>query len=68
LVLHADQNTLRGRIERDTVLGLSPFRFRYLESYAEAACTWLHAEAEVIHTTHLALGRATIQIADAALR
>lgn len=30
-VLHADQDTLRGRIEGDTVLGPSPFRLEYLE-------------------------------------
>ena len=30
-VLHADQDTLRRRIEGDTVLGPSAFRLRYLE-------------------------------------
>ncbi len=43
-VLHADQDTLRRRIEGDTVMGPSPFRLQYLEPYAEAARTWLHAE------------------------
>ncbi|MFI7426639.1 AAA family ATPase [Micromonospora sp. NPDC049836] len=50
-VLHADQDTLRARIEGDHPLP-SPFRLRYLQPYAEAARTWLHAEAEVIDTTH----------------
>ncbi|MEU5764641.1 AAA family ATPase [Streptomyces asoensis] len=52
-VLHADQDTLRGRIQGDPVLGPSAFRLRYLEPYAEAARTWLHGAAEVVDTTHL---------------
>lgn len=52
-VLHADQDTLRGRIEGDPVLGPSAFRLHHLEPYAEAARTWLHAEAEVVDTTRL---------------
>lgn len=65
-VLHADQNTLRARIAGDTVLGPnSPFRLQYLEPYAEAARTWLHAEAEVIDTTHLTPAQAAQQIAEA---
>ncbi|MFI5528398.1 AAA family ATPase [Kitasatospora sp. NPDC051853] len=54
-VLHADQDTLRARIENDRVLGPgpSPFRLRHLEPYAEAAAGWLHAEAEVVDTTQL---------------
>jgi hypothetical protein len=63
-VLHADQNTLRRRIERDH-LTPSPFRLRYLESYAEAARTWLHSEAEVVNTTHLTPTQAALQIAEA---
>src|SRR5260221_11208816 len=44
-VLHADHDTLRKRIEMDQTmggrfLGPSPFRLKYLESYAEAARTW----------------------------
>src|SRR6478609_639895 len=47
-VLHADRETLRGRIAGDTVTGPdSPFRLRYLEPYAEAARGWLHEAAEV---------------------
>ncbi|WP_053914371.1 AAA family ATPase [Streptomyces sp. TP-A0875] len=65
-VLHADQDTLRGRIARDTVLGPdSPFRLRYLAPYAEAARTWLHAEAEVVDTTRLSAAQAARRIAKA---
>ncbi|MFJ2440296.1 MULTISPECIES: ATP-binding protein [unclassified Streptomyces] len=65
-VLHADQETLRGRIAGDTVLGPnSPFRLKHLEPYAEAARTWLHSEAEVIDTTHLTPARAALRIAEA---
>jgi len=64
-VLHADQDTLRGRIEGDTNLGPSHFRLKYLEPYAEAARTWLLAEAEVINTTHLTPAEAAQQIAEA---
>ncbi|CAM5553117.1 ATP-binding protein OS=Streptomyces fumanus OX=67302 GN=GCM10018772_61750 PE=4 SV=1 [Streptomyces fumanus] len=65
-VLHADQDTLRARIAGDTVLGPnSPFRLRYLQPYAEAARTWLHAEAEVVDTTHLTPAQAAQQIAEA---
>ncbi|QRP49596.1 AAA family ATPase [Amycolatopsis sp. FDAARGOS 1241] len=61
-VLHADQPTLRGRIEREHAIP-SPFRLKYLEPYAEAAGTWLHAEAEVVDTTHLTAAAAAAQIA-----
>jgi hypothetical protein len=57
-VLHADQDTLRRRFEGDP-----PFRLKYLQPYAEAARTWLHAEAEVIDTTHLRPAQAALQIA-----
>jgi hypothetical protein len=63
-VLHADQDTLRRRIEGDTVLGPSQFRFAYLESYDEAFRTWLHDEAEVIDTTDLTPAEAARRIAD----
>ena len=66
-VLHADQDTLRGRIERDTPIP-SPFRLRYLEPYAEAARTWLHCEAEVVDTTHLTAAQAALQIAESVNR
>ena len=64
-VLHADQDTLRRRIERDAVLGPSRFRLHYLEQYAAAARTWLHDQAEVIDTTDLTPAEAARQIADA---
>ncbi|WP_406460972.1 ATP-binding protein [Streptomyces sp. NBC_00111] len=64
-VLHADQDTLLGRIEGDTVLGPSAFRLAYLEPYAEAARTWLHNEAEVVDTTHLTPAEAALRIAEA---
>ncbi|MBG6099951.1 hypothetical protein IW249_000365 [Micromonospora vinacea] len=37
-------------------------RLKYLEPYAEAARTWLHAEAEVVDTTHLTPAQAAQQI------
>jgi hypothetical protein len=66
-VLHADEATLRGRIERATPVP-SPFRLAYLEPYAEAARTWLHVEAEVVDTTHLTAAQAARQIAEAVKR
>ena len=65
-VLHADQDTLRGRIEGEHTIP-SPFRLKYLEPYAEAARTWLHAEAEVVDTTHLTPAQAARQIAEAVM-
>ncbi|NUV58115.1 AAA family ATPase [Streptomyces sp. CAI-85] len=67
-VLHADQQTLRARIEGDTVMGPSRFRLNHLEPYAEASRTWLHKEAEVIDTTHLTPAEAAEQIAEAVQR
>lgn len=66
-VLHADQETLRDRIQNDTVLGPSMFRQAYLEPYAEAARTWLHNDAEVIDTTGITPEQAAQRIADSAL-
>jgi hypothetical protein len=63
-VLHADQDTLRGRIERDHPVP-SPFRLDSLEAYAEAARTWLSDEAEVVDTAHLSPAQAAQQIAEA---
>jgi hypothetical protein len=59
-VLHADQTLSRGRIERAPSVPI-PSRI----SHAEAARTWLHAEAEVVDTTHLTAARAAPQIARA---
>lgn len=63
-VLHADQDTLRARIEGEHAVP-SPFRLKYLEAYAEAARTWLHDEAEVVDTTHLTPAQVALQIAEA---
>jgi hypothetical protein len=63
-VLHADQSTLRGRIEGEHVIP-SSFRLKYLEPYAEAARMWLHSEAEVVDTTRLTSAQAAQQIAEA---
>ena len=63
-VLHADQDTLRRRIEGEHPVP-SPFRLRYLEPYAEAARTWLHGEAEVVDTTQLTPAEAALQITKA---
>ena len=62
IVLHADQGTLRRRIEAAHTVP-SPFRLQYLDAYAEASRTWLHAEAEVVDTTHLTPAEAARQIA-----
>ncbi|WP_430480026.1 ATP-binding protein [Streptomyces sp. P11-1] len=64
-VLHADQETLRGRIEGDPDMGPSAFRLKHLEPYAEAARTWLHADAEVIDTTRLTPAEAARRIVEA---
>jgi hypothetical protein len=63
-VLHADQDTLRGRIAGQHAVP-SPFRLQYLEPYAEAARTWLHAEAEVVDTTGRTPAEVAQQIAGA---
>ncbi len=67
-VLHAEQDTLRGRIQGDALLGPSTFRIAHLEPDAEAARTWLHNKAEVIDTTHLTPAQAALEIADAVNR
>ncbi|WP_395310336.1 AAA family ATPase [Mycobacterium sp. AMU20-3851] len=64
-VLHADQDTLRSRIEDDRVMGYSTFRIDHLDAYAAAARTWLHDEAEVVDTTNLAPEEVARQIAGA---
>ncbi|BCJ47933.1 ATP-binding protein [Actinoplanes ianthinogenes] len=63
-VLHADQDTLRERISAAHPVP-SPFRLAYLEPYAEAARTWLHAEAEVVDTTRLTPDEAARRITSA---
>jgi hypothetical protein len=66
VVLHADEATLRARILGDTVLGPSTFRLQRLEQYAQAARTWLHAEAEVVDTTGRTPDEVAALVADAA--
>ena len=64
-VLHADQDTLRARIEGEHVRPVPRSASGTWSSYAEAARTWLHREAEVVDTTHLTAGQAAAQIAEA---
>ena len=66
VVLHADQSTLRSRIEQDQELGPSPFRLAHVEAYADAARAWLHDDATVINTTNLTPFEVAKQVADAA--
>ncbi|MFI7601952.1 AAA family ATPase [Actinoplanes sp. NPDC049681] len=63
-VLHADQDTLRRRIEGASPAP-SPFRLAHLGPYAEAARTWLHREAQVVDTTHLTPAQAAAEMAAA---
>jgi hypothetical protein len=63
VVLHADAETLRARIDGDLVMGPSEFRHDYVDAYVEAASTWLHAEAEVVDTTHAAAPEVARRIA-----
>ena len=65
-VLHADQDTLRGRIEGDHSIP-SPCRLEHLETYAEAARTWLHRDAEVVDSSVLTPAQAARRIADAVM-
>ena len=64
-VLHADQDTLRGRIQDDSVMGPSSFRFSYLSPYAEAFRSWLSNEAHVIDTRGLTPAQAASEIVEA---
>lgn len=63
-LLHADDATLRRRIESDTVLGPSQFRLDHLEPYSAAFHTWLRDEAEVVDTTNISPAQAAASIAD----
>ncbi|ASR55775.1 AAA family ATPase [Cellulomonas sp. PSBB021] len=62
LVLHAEPDTLRARILGDTVLGPSPFRLAYVDAYARAAHTWLHADAQVVDTTDRTAAEVAAQV------
>lgn len=66
-VLHADPATLRHRIMHDEVMGPSMFRLEYVDRYADAARTWLHAQAEVVDTTTIGPAVAADRIASAVL-
>lgn len=66
VLLHADQDALRSRIEGDAVMGFSAFRMRQLDLYAEAYESWLRDETEVVDTTHLTPREAAQRIAGAA--
>jgi hypothetical protein len=63
-VLHADQDTLRKRIETASRVP-SSFRLAYLADYAEAVRTWLPREAEIVDTTHLSPEQSARHIANA---
>lgn len=62
-VLHADEATLRARIEGEHEIP-SPFRLAHLEPYAAAARAWLHADAEVVDTTRLTPAEVASSIAE----
>lgn len=64
-VLHADQETLRERIQNDSMMGPSSFRFKYLTPYDEAFQAWLCKEAHIIDTTELTPAQAASEIAKA---
>lgn len=61
-VLHAEQSTLKKRIQNDTVMGPSAFRFNYLTPYAEAFQGWLGREAHIIDTSGLSPSQAASQV------
>ena len=61
-VLHADEGTLRARIQDDSVMGPSSFRFNHLSLYAEAFQSWLGREAYVIDTTELTPAQAASEV------
>jgi hypothetical protein len=61
-VLHADENALLQRIDRDDGLGPSTFRRAYVEPYAEAARTWLRDAGEAIDTTGLTPSQVAEQV------
>jgi len=62
-LLHADQETLRGRIQDDSVMGPSSFRFGYMTPYAEALQSWLSKEAHVIDTAEITPAQVASQVA-----
>lgn len=64
-VLHTDQETLRKRIQDDSVMGPSTFRYSHLNPYAEAFQSWLGKEAHVIDTGALTPAQAASEIVKA---
>lgn len=67
-VLHADEATLRARIDGDAVLGPSAFRHRYVEEYLTALDEWLAEEGEVVNTSALTPDEVARTIAAAVLQ
>jgi len=57
----------RRQIQNDEDLGLSAFRFAYVETCAEATRTLLHGEAEVVDTRDITPEQAAQQTADSVL-
>lgn len=62
LLLHADRATLERRIQDDTVLGPSAFRFAHLTPYDEAVDSWLRADAHLIDTSDLTPAQVAAQV------
>lgn len=61
-VLHTDQDTLRRRIQDDTEMGPSAFRFSHLTPYTEAFQGWLGSEAHIIDTSALTPAQGATEI------
>lgn len=64
-LLHADRETLQGRILNDKVMGPSTFRFQYVDAYGVAFHAWLQREAEVVDTRLLTPAEVAQRIAEA---
>ncbi|GAB3246441.1 AAA family ATPase [Alteromonas gracilis] len=62
LVLHAERDELVRRIADDSPLP-SDFRLAHVTPYADAAASWLHADAEVVDTTDVAPAEVAARIA-----
>ena len=56
VVLHADEATLRARIDGDRVLGPSTFRQGLVDDYLSAFHGWLGREAEAVRRVHAVRG------------
>ncbi len=63
-VLHADETTLRRRIDDDADMGPSRFRHDHVRPYVAAAHSWLHEQATVIDTTAKPAAAAAREIAE----